>query len=154
METSWIPVFFKMLILISVPFLFRFLLFVVSFIFIKLLLWTLENVFGIEYSQTPRDEMKIPLLVYSKSGYADPNSIPKYLHESCAICLEEFKKGEDLQQIEVCGHIFHGNCLLFLDKQTSKLSILSFETSKNRKYSQRSFNSSLKIQEHFLAFCS
>ena len=111
MDTSGFILAAKMLILISVPFLFRFLLFGFSYIFIKILLWIMQTLFGIDCNSPPSKDIMIPLLVYHKSQPEDSGLTARPTQDSCAICLEEFNDGETIKKMPDCGHIFHGDCI-------------------------------------------
>jgi RING-finger-containing ubiquitin ligase len=110
MEGDPFIILLKMAGLIAIPFVFRYILFGFAYMFIKGILWILQTCFGFEYALTNQIDIQIPLLVYRKSD-STGCSIYKFSQESCAICLDDFKEGEDLQQISECGHIFHLNCL-------------------------------------------
>jgi Ring finger domain len=68
-----------------------------------------------EFLPNADKQMKTIIYSYSKSKYGE-----KY----CTICLVEFKAAEKIQEILVCSHIFHIDCIKQWINSKSKHSVL------------------------------
>jgi len=78
---------------------------------------TIEHDLSIEFYEFPLKKAEIDLI---QSEFSAVLPEDKEKSEGCSICYNEFKKGETMTTIPICGHDFHFECIgLWLKSQST-----------------------------------